>query len=307
VKDLSEMNEAGLVSVVIPTYNYAHFIGEAIESVRAQTYRNFEIIVVDDGSTDETEQVVSGFPRVRYLRQQNQGIAGARNTGLRASRGEMLVFLDADDRLLPDALEVGINCLTAHTDCAFVSGHWEFMTSDGHVYSSPAPVCIEKDHYRVLFDHNYIGTTGAVMFRREVFSAVGGFDPVPVGCDDLDLYMRIAREHPVACHDRIIVQHRIHGFNKSREKTLMIKSTLAVYRRQLKHVRGDQALESLCRERIKACRKLLRKSKLETIRKYLRNNKHLSWAYHRIRAEFVFQRYKLTQRAKGKAKQIPEE
>lgn len=81
-----------LVSVIIPTYNYAHFIGEAIESVLAQTYRNFEIIVIDDGSTDETGKLVSGFSNVRYVHQSNQGIAGARNAGVRASQGEAIVF-----------------------------------------------------------------------------------------------------------------------------------------------------------------------------------------------------------------------
>ena len=95
-----ERAEAALVSVVIPCYNQAHFLGEAIESVLAQTYPHLEIVVVDDGSTDNTGEVAARYPGVRYVRQENQGLAAARNTGLRHSSGDYLVFLDADDRLL---------------------------------------------------------------------------------------------------------------------------------------------------------------------------------------------------------------
>ncbi len=95
-----------MISVIIPCYNQAHFLYEAIESVLAQTHHDFEIIVVDDGSTDSTAEVAAGHPDVRYVRQPNRGVATARNTGLRESEGEYLVFLDADDHLLPAALEM---------------------------------------------------------------------------------------------------------------------------------------------------------------------------------------------------------
>src|SRR5215204_1671374 len=102
-----------LVSVVIPCYKQAHFLGEAIESVLAQSYPNFEIIVVDDGSPDNTSEVAASYPRVRLVRQENQGLSAARNSGLSRSEGEYVVFLDADDRLLPGALQVGLECLEA--------------------------------------------------------------------------------------------------------------------------------------------------------------------------------------------------
>ena len=128
-----------LVSVVIPCYNQAHFLTEAIESVLAQTSRQFEIIVVDDGSTDNTAEVAARYPGIGYLRQDNQGLAAARNTGLRHSQGDYLVFLDADDRLLPAALESGLDYLSAHPACAFVWGHYLRFTSDGSVL----PTCRE--------------------------------------------------------------------------------------------------------------------------------------------------------------------
>jgi glycosyltransferase involved in cell wall biosynthesis len=104
--------EAGLVSVVIPCYNQARFLGEAIESVLSQSYRAFEVVVVDDGSTDNTSEVVARYAGadagVRLIRQENRGLAGARNRGLAEAEGEYVVFLDSDDRLLPDALQVGV-------------------------------------------------------------------------------------------------------------------------------------------------------------------------------------------------------
>src|ERR687890_856397 len=113
IRDLQKEQEvvAGLVSVVIPCYNQAHFLGEAIESVLAQSYPRFEIIVVDDGSTDDTSKVAARHPGGRYVYQNNQGVSAARNSGLARSEGEYVVFLDADDRLLPEALVAGFGGL----------------------------------------------------------------------------------------------------------------------------------------------------------------------------------------------------
>src|ERR671914_179204 len=108
VQTKEELVGAALVSVVIPCYNQAHFLGEAIESVLAQNYPHFEVVVIDDGSTDNTSEVASRYPGVRCIRQENQGLAGARNTGIRHSSGSYLVFLDSDDRLLPDALDTDL-------------------------------------------------------------------------------------------------------------------------------------------------------------------------------------------------------
>src|SRR5215204_1649122 len=132
-----EDEQAGpaLVSVVIPCYNQAHFLAEAITSALAQTYPHLDIVVVDDGSTDNTGEVAAGYPGVRYVRQANQGLAAARNTGLRHSHGSYLVFLDADDRLLPQAVEVGLRQLQVHPECAFAFGKWRQIAVDG----SPLP------------------------------------------------------------------------------------------------------------------------------------------------------------------------
>ena len=114
--------EAPLVSIVIPCYAQAHFLSEAIESVLAQTHPKTEIIVVDDGSPDNAAEVVARYPGVLCVRQENRGLAEARNTGFRASNGEYVVFLDADDRLTPNAIESHLSCFAKHSEAGFVVG-----------------------------------------------------------------------------------------------------------------------------------------------------------------------------------------
>src|SRR5215211_7843247 len=131
------MKKQPRISVVIPCYNQAKYLGEAIESVLGQTYGNSQIVVVDDGSTDDTEEVAGRYEKVECVRQENRGLAEARNAGVRASRGEYLVFLDADDRLKEGALEAGVNSLDANPLCAFVSGKYNLVAADGSAIPSP--------------------------------------------------------------------------------------------------------------------------------------------------------------------------
>lgn len=298
------MAEALLVSVIIPTYNYAHFIGEAIESVRRQTYRNFEIIVIDDGSKDETSQAVARFPEVRYIYQANQGIAAARNAGVSASRGAYLVFLDADDLLLPNALAAGINSLNEHSECVFASGHQQMVSRDLQPLPTPPVVCFKQNNYRAFLDYNYICTVGQVMFRREMFATEPGFDSSVPGCDDAELYMRLSKDYPVVCHDQIIVQHRVHGSNTSGNRLMMLRSMDQIYRRHLAYVRGDAELEGLCRQGIEFCRRFtkreLKRQRRERI-KATRLGQSLLSMRHRIRAASIFRRYKLQRQSEPPA------
>jgi glycosyltransferase involved in cell wall biosynthesis len=230
-----------LVSVVIPCYKQAHFLREAIESVLAQTYPHLEVVVVDDGSTDNTAAVVAGYPGVRYVRQENQGLAAARNTGLRHSVGERLVFLDADDRLLPRAIEVGLTCLRDHPECAFVYGHSRFMAFDGSWFDRPPPPRIEGDYYLALLRGCPIFAPGSVMYRREVFESVTGFDPSLSPAADYDLYYRIARQFPIRCHDQTIAEfRRHHGTNMTGKGELMMRCNLTALRSQWKHVKRSR-------------------------------------------------------------------
>jgi Glycosyltransferases involved in cell wall biogenesis len=229
-----------LVSVIIPSYNHAHFLGQAIESVLAQTCSNFEILVVDDGSTDETAKVVRRYSPVRYVFQQNAGLASARNTGLRHSCGKFLVFLDADDRLLPHALEAGISCMREHPECAFVSGHCRVIDSNGTILPSPRQRRVEREHYlQLLRGGSYIWCPATVLYQRRIFDFVRGFDPALSPVADYEIYLRIARDFPVCSHNELIVEYRQHRSNMSRDVLAMAHAALAVHDAQWDFVKAN--------------------------------------------------------------------
>src|SRR5947207_8867439 len=129
--------QAALVSVIIPCYKQADFLPGALESALAQTHCETEIIVVDDGSPDNVSEVVARYPRVKCVHQQNQGLANARNAGFRASKGEYAVFLDADDRLMRNAVESHLACFAAHPEAGFVVGDIDQISVDGSYLGSP--------------------------------------------------------------------------------------------------------------------------------------------------------------------------
>jgi len=249
------VSEIPLVTVIIPCHNQAHFLGDAIESVLRQTYSRFEIIVVDDGSTDTTSEVALCHPEVRCIKQQNQGLSAARNIGLcniglYRSNGSHLVFLDSDDRLLPNALEAGVSCLDCHPGCAFVYGHLKVIASDGSPMASPEQVCVDKDHCLELLRRDYIWTSGVVMYRRNVFESVLGFDTLIDACADCDLNNRMGRDWPVHCHGQVILEYRKHSTNMTKNSTFMLKTAMAACRSQLKYVKGKkQYAEASRRER----------------------------------------------------------
>lgn len=233
---MTDAANAALVSVVIPTYNHARFLGEAIRSALHQTHPAVEVIVVDDGSTDDTAAVVAGFPGVRYIRQKNLGLAAARNAGFAACRGDLVVFLDADDRLLPNAIETGARVLAANPALGFSAGYSRFVTGDGIELPTGQPVRAGGDAYEELLRRNSIRNPAMVLFRRGIVEAVGSFAPGADACADYDLYLRISREYPVAFHDTVVADYRKHGANMSADPTLMLQQLLVVMRRQRPHL-----------------------------------------------------------------------
>ncbi|WP_395671536.1 glycosyltransferase family 2 protein [Phenylobacterium sp.] len=220
------------VAVVIPTYNHAAFLKTALSSAFAQTVRPHEVIVVDDGSTDDPATVVRDYPGARLIRQANKGLAAARNTGWRACQSEWLVFLDADDRLRPQAIARNLELFAAAPECGFVYGAYrKVFTATG-----AERMCVPKDRgadaFAGFLAGNRVGMHATVMYRRAVLAEFDGFDPAFRACEDYDLYLRIARRYPVACHPEVLADYVIHGKNMSRRGGVMLTWALRALEKQ---------------------------------------------------------------------------
>ena len=222
------------VAVVITTYNHAHFLADAIASVLVQRRAADEIIIVDDGSTDDPSAVVAQYPEVRLIHQSNQGLAAARNAGLRAASSDAIVFLDADDRLLANALREGLACWAREPRSGLVYGghrrtdaNWRPIGQDRYEpISTP---------YRDLLQGNLIGMHATVMYSRERLQDIGGFDTSLRRCEDYDVYLRMAQAYPITSHPNIVAEYRIHDANMSTDQREMLRWVLKVHGRQ-KHV-----------------------------------------------------------------------
>jgi glycosyltransferase involved in cell wall biosynthesis len=245
---------APLVSVVIPCYKQAHYLGDAIESALRQTHACIEVIVVNDGSPDNTAAVAAQYG-VRYIEQPNCGVAAARNAGLHDSRGEFVVFLDADDRLTPNAVEAGASRLAADRTLAFAAGYCRFIASDGMPLPTGQPVRPGGDAYLALLQRNSIRMPAMVMFRRSALVEAGGFDSRWDGCADYDLYLRISRRFAVAFHTEVVAEYRRHRENMSLDAGLMLSQLLRAMRAQRQYLganRGRRAAYRAGYRRIRA-------------------------------------------------------
>lgn len=197
------------VSVLIPTYNCARFLGQAIDSVLAQTFQDFEILVVDDGSTDDTAQVVARYPRVRYIRREHCGVSASRNAAVAAATGEIVVFLDADDFWLPEKLEKQVAYLDENPNCMLI------FTKAENFYEDEAASLGEKQ--QGLFNGSLERCIITCAIRRCVFQKHGGFrTDYPHGEDTQFMYRLsisgISLDH---CLEEVLYMRRIHSSNIS--------------------------------------------------------------------------------------------
>lgn len=211
------------VSVIIPTYNRASMVCEAIDSVLTQAYLSFEIVVVDDGSTDGTGDVLRARygDRIRYFDQENQGRAVARNRGIRLSQGEYLVFLDSDDWLLPEALEVQAGFLDCHPEVDVVYGDGYYCDAKGlwlQRIAEERPSIPEEGLLAVMVLHNVVVATHSAMVRRRALDLLGDpwLDERLRGTEDADLWLRLAAVGAhFAAHQKPVCAYRLHGENAS--------------------------------------------------------------------------------------------
>ena len=236
----------GAVSVIIPCYNQAQFLPDALESALAQTYRKMEVVVVDDGSPDTTAEVVARYPGVRCVRQENRGVAEARNAGFRASSGEYVLFLDADDRLTPNAVEAHLLCFAEHPEAGFVVGDIDQIAGDGSYIRSPRWPVLEANFYEELLKVNHVANTIAVMFRRSVIERVGGFKTAPA--EDYELLLNAARQFSSAHHRSVVAQYRRHDANMSRNGSVMLRKMHKVMQSQVPFVTENPKLKAAHRK-----------------------------------------------------------
>jgi len=220
------------VSVIIPAYNQGHYLAEAIQSVLDQTHQDFEIIVVDDGSTDDTRQIAERFsdPRVHYVYQQNRGLSGARNTGIRHARGAYLTYLDSDDQFLPEKLNLLVTELEAKPEIGLVAGQAipidETGQRIGKMFNKPLP----EDCADLLLGNPL--HVGSVMVRREWQETAGFFDETLRSYEDWDMWLRLAlagcRMGWVA---RPVSLYRFHRAQMTRDGGQMTTATFAVLKK----------------------------------------------------------------------------
>lgn len=197
-----------MVSVIIPTYNRAVFLKEALESVFSQRNVEIEVIVVDDGSLDETSAVIESYGRsVNYIYQPNAGVSAARNRGIEIARGRWLAFLDSDDFWLPDKLEIQLDWLERRPDIKICQTE-ELWIRNGRRHNPKKYHKKPSGHsFAVLLDRCLVSPS-AVMIHRGLFREVGLFDETLPACEDYDLWLRIGCRYPIGLVDRPLIVKR---------------------------------------------------------------------------------------------------
>jgi glycosyltransferase involved in cell wall biosynthesis len=235
------------VSVIVPAHNYARFLPETLDSVLAQTFGDWECIIVDDGSTDATAAVAASYverdSRIRYVHQANRGLAAARNTGLAQARGELIQFLDADDRLASSKLETHVAFLDSHSGTDVAYSEVGFFRSENPLQLTPslggrlsqsimARVHGSDEAFEKL-EHFNIMPVLAALVRRGAFERAGSFDEAAPSCEDWGLWIRCAA---AGCRFDFVdapeplAAVRSHGQSMSRDHTRMTRGLIAIAR-----------------------------------------------------------------------------
>jgi len=230
--------ESPLVSVVLPVYNGAVTISRTIDSVLGQSHQHFELLIINDGSTDSTPEMLAQFddPRIAVHSFENRGLAASRNRGIRLARGEYVAFIDADDLWKPRKLEKQIAALQGNpeaglayslTDC--IDEHDNFLGHGSHIVDS-------GNVYDHLLTWNFLDNGSTPLIRRSVMEEIGSFDETLAAAEDWDVWLRIAHRYEFACVPEVQVLYRIHGGAMSSKLAQQEAACFRVF---------DQAIERL--------------------------------------------------------------
>lgn len=221
------------VSIIIPAYNGAYFLPAALKSVVMQTFSDWEAIIVDDGSTDNTGEIANRFikdygPEFRYIYQENQGVSGSKNTGIANSKGGYIALLDSDDEWLPDRLLESVRVLDKEPGVGLVHANSVRISEAGEVIriNKRDPRFLSGWVFEYLFLRKANISCPTVLFRRECIEKVGSFDEKlsRLGCEDRDLWLRIAQHHRFAYIDKVLARYRVRGSSMSKDTSKMLKA-----------------------------------------------------------------------------------
>jgi glycosyltransferase involved in cell wall biosynthesis len=205
----SSISRQTLVSVVIPCCNHGRYLDECVASAVAR-----------DAAVD-----------VIVVRQNDAGLAAARNRGLRAAKGSLVIFLDADDRLQPGGIDAGVRALAANPECAMAYGRCMMIGPDGETTPTPVIPTVRCGHYAALLRTNLLWIPATAIFRRDLLVAAGGFEEGFDGAADYDVYLRIARDHAIYDHGQVVAAYRQDTDSMSGSASRMLNDTLTVMRR----------------------------------------------------------------------------
>ena len=236
---VSMSNQTPVVSIVIPNYNHAQYLGDAIYSVLNQTYSHFEIIVVDDGSKDNSREVIDRFgDRVRAIYQQNRGLSAARNTGIQAAQGSLIGVLDADDIYEPMFLESLVGALQSNPEADGISCGYQFVDEKNQALPQVENRSIQSNEiYTALLDGNFL-VPESILVRRHCYDASGPFDETLRACEDWDMWLRFTKKFRIIHSPQVLTRHRILRGSMSTDPLRMLTNRLAVLS---KHVGSEPA------------------------------------------------------------------
>jgi glycosyltransferase involved in cell wall biosynthesis len=238
------------ISVILPCFNTAHYLAEAVQSVLAQTRPADEIIVIDDGSTDNTAQVAAAFtPRVQYIYQPNAGLSAARNTGIKIATGQYIGFLDADDLWHPDFLAMLTDLLEHHADWGAVYSGNLFIDARGKLLSQSVHKVIAAERLHDALVDDLFFPPCAVLVRKTALDAVGSFDESLRACEDWDMWLRISAKYPFGSTPQTLALYRRHGSNMTGDMVRMQENMLAVVRKHFGAAQGNSGSGSSDQQR----------------------------------------------------------
>ncbi len=281
------------VSVIIHTYNNEKFIAETVESVLNQIYKDYEIIVVDDGSVDDTRDALLPYmQKIRYHYKENGGIASAKNAGISLSQAGFIAFLDHDDLWVPDKLKIQMECFNENPQVGLVYAKYTSFRDGKELRTKP-----EKGYYGWIFKEllakSFIQTS-TVVVKRECLNAVGPYDESFSLGDEYDMFLRISKKFQCGFVDKGLTRYRVHDTNASKNDFLFDKENLGVYKKIYNNFTDLDGIEKkILRKRIarysmKVAEGLYSQGKLEESKGYQKEAHNYLPFYKRMTSNLIF-------------------